>query len=598
LRALTLMMFLSAIISHFGEIHLGIAIAATRLHFWAFTGVMITVGYLMTKRGLYGDGLLEDEGDASNLDVSSDAIESKTLSKKSKRSSRRSSVKVINPEWQRLAILGGIVTSLLLSTLGFDFISNPKRTINAGEILWTSLTTLPNKDFQVSYGILVLLLTLWLAAGVLFTAENRAVTHKNWLAALGVTLGVSGGLSLLYWFIHSFGLGGLVRTAIIMQQNNNGALSLDGILAQAGELESVLTTYYVFLIGLVLLLARYIVHDWSPRVFVRGGISFASLFAVIFVSAALINFTNLRVIHADIDFKLADPFARGDDVTQWQYALDIYQRGNEYAPTVDHYYLFLGRAYLEIARLLQTQNPTETQRMLEQARFDLERAQSINPLNTDHTANLARLHRFWAGISVDPNQRAELAQLASDYYARAVVLSPNNVIIWNEWAVLYFSLIQDSGRGLEILAHSLEVDPDFYGTYAILAQYYVQTAQQAPDEISQQNAYNQAVSYYQEGISHIRKKRDDATKYGYLMELGGLQVNYGDFNAAIVTYEGALGVANNQIWRVEDSLARIYLELGDLESAKAYANSAFINAPDNQKPNIEALIALIQQASP
>ncbi|NUM46986.1 MAG: O-antigen ligase family protein, partial [Anaerolineales bacterium] len=173
LRALTLMMFLSAIIAHFGEIHLGIAIAATRTHFWAYTAVLIAVGYVMTRKGVYGTLLTPEEEGTTQETLPADSSESKKAAKKQKRTVRRAVTRGEQPAWQRFSIIGGSITAFMLSTLGYDYITNSKRVISAADILWTSLTTLPNKEFQVSYGILALLITLWLAAAVLFTAENK-----------------------------------------------------------------------------------------------------------------------------------------------------------------------------------------------------------------------------------------------------------------------------------------------------------------------------------------------------------------------------------------------------------------------------------------
>lgn len=596
LRALTLMMFLSAIIAHFGEIHLGIAIAATRTYFWAYTAAIIAVGYIMARKGVYGNIAVAEEGPTLAATEPADAVENKSATKKQKRNTpRRAPSRTTQPPWQRFAIVGGMLTAFMLSTLGYDYITNSKRVFFPLDILWTSFTTLPNRDYRVSIGILLLMITLWLAAAVLFTAENKAVTRDNWYSAFGLTLGVSGGLALLFWFIHAFGLASVVRTAAIIQQQNNNTVTLESITEQATRLEGLLTTYYLFLAFLILVLARFVVTDY-PRVAARGNVSLASLGVAAMVVAGLISYTNLRIIHADIAYKLADPFARGEDPVQWEYAIELYQRANRYAPSEDYYYLFLGRAYLERARLLQTENPAEAQRMMEQAKTDLLVAQKINPLNTDHTANLARLNRFWAQITANPSQRNQLAQEASDDYARAVVLSPNNVVIWNEWAVLHLGLLQNPDRAVELLEHSLEVDSEYFGTYGVLAQYYGQKAKQETDEAAKQIAYENAVQSYEDAISRIKKKRDDATKYNYLLELADLQTIFEDYEAAIATYEKARSLAGEkQVWRIEEALAKLYLQIGQRDTALVLANSALQNAPDNQKKRVQDLIVLIQQ---
>ena len=594
LRTLTLLMFLSAVIAHFGEIHLGIAIAATRTHFWAYTAVLIVVGYLMTRRGVYGAIATADNQEAA-LEIAEPEFSAKVSPKKQKRAPARHTASRSSASWQSFAIVGGVITAFMLSTLGYDYVTNSERVISALDIVWTSLTTLPNKDYQVSFGILALIITLWLAATVLFTAENKTVNKSNWISAFCLTLGVSGGLAFLFWFIHASGLANVVRTAALIQQQNGGVVDLESITAQATKLEGLLTTYYIFLTGLILLLARFVTGDSSPREVVRGNMSLVAVILVAITTIALIRYTNLRIIHADIAYKLADPFARGENPEQWEFAIELYQRANAYAPSEDYYYLFLGRAYLESARLLQSSNPAKTQSLMEQAKSDLELAQKINPLNTDHTANLARLHRFWGSIVSDPVQRAKLAQDSSAYYARAVVLSPNNAVIWNEWAVLYLNTLQDPDRAVELLEHSLEIDPEYFGTYGVLAQYYAQSARQETDETAKKKAYEQAVQTYTEAIGLVKKNRDSATKYGYLLELADLQTTFGNYRQAIATYEQALPLAERQGWRIEEAMAKLYIQLGERETALIIANSALINAPENQKTRIQELIALIQQ---
>lgn len=600
LRALTLMMFLAAIIAHFGEIHLGIAIAATRTHFWAYTGVLMAVGYMMTRKGVYGTIASSEPAEGTlALETPAPIVDTKSAAKKQKRPNVRRTSTREAPTWQRFAVVGGVITAFMLSTLGYDYVTNSKRVISGLDILWTSVTTLPNKDFQVSYGILALIITLWLAATVLFTAENKAVNQSNWYSAFGLTLGVSGGLALLFWFIHASGLAGVVRTAASIQQQNGGVVDLESIIAQATKLEGLLTTYYVFLIGAVLLLAAFVSGEGSARDEVaRGTMSLVSVGVVVIAVMSLISSTNLRVIHADIAYKLADPFARGEDPQQWEYAIELYQRANAYAPSEDYYYLFLGRAYLESARLLQATDPAKTQSLMEQAKNDLIEAQGLNPLNTDHTANLARLHRFWASIVADTTQRTVLAQQAADYYARAVVLSPNNVVIWNEWAVLYLSTLQNPARALELLAHSLEVDPNYYGTYGVQAQYYAQTARKEEDAAAKQTAYVQAVENYEAAISHTRPNRDDTSKYGYLVELADLHTTFGQYEQAITTYETAIPFAKQQSWRVQEALAKLYLQIGNTDKALEMANAAWAGAPETQKTRLQELITLIQQPTP
>lgn len=583
LRALTLTMFLSAIIAHFAEIHLGIAIVATRTYFWAYLGVFLAVGHLMAPE----TGPASPEADQPPED--------KPSRKKPKRARRgRASGGNGQPlPWQQTAIAGGMIAAILLSTLGFGFVTNAARSLSPGEILWTSLTTLPNQGSRTSFGILGIILTVWLAAGTLFSAENPAVTRRNWLPALAVVLGVSGGLGGMYGLIHAGGLVGLVRLAASFQQASGGLITLESVNAHAEQLEGLLAAFYVFLSGLVLGLGWFVAGG-PARDAVQRDASLAALLVIAVVVPLLITHTNLRAIQADIAFKMAEPLARGNDPSQWEFAIQLYQRARRNAPAEDHYYLFLGQAYLERVRLLRESQPAEAQQLMEQARRDLELAQAINPLNTDHTANLARLHRFWLSVETDPARQQEHALQASEYYARALTLSPNNVVLWNEWALLHLEVLGEAARAEELLRHSLSLDPELFSTYALLGQLYGRAARQAEAEAARETAYQQALANYREAMSRIKRTRDQPARFSYLLEIASLQTDLEKLPQAIATFEEALPLAGTQAWSVENALAQLYFELGEKQRALDYAQAALSKAPDSQKANIQQLISLIE----
>ncbi len=111
------------------------------------------------------------------------------------------------------------------------------------------------------------------------------------------------------------------------------------------------------------------------------------------------------MIQADITFKLAESF---NQPGAYPIAIRIYNRANQLAPNEDYYYLYLGRAYLNQARALT--DSAEQEALLSQAALDLKNAQAINPLNTDHTANLARLFSLWSSMTQDQLERQEKAR--------------------------------------------------------------------------------------------------------------------------------------------------------------------------------------------
>ena len=101
-------------------------------------------------------------------------------------------------------------------------------------------------------------------------------------------------------------------------------------------------------------------------------------------------------------------------------------------PREDYYYLFLGRAQLEKAR---QSTGTERQEFLGKAEQSLLRAQELNPMNTDHSANLGRLYLAWAQMVAAENTPKSCRSL--DYYLVATQLSPSAAHLRNEYASTY-----------------------------------------------------------------------------------------------------------------------------------------------------------------
>jgi tetratricopeptide (TPR) repeat protein len=310
----------------------------------------------------------------------------------------------------------------------------------------------------------------------------------------------------------------------------------------------------------------------------------------------LTNVTNLRVIYADITFKLAEPFTKS---SQWQGATFLYQRALELAPKEDHYYLFLGRSYLEQAK--STEAATDQDKLVMQADEDLKVAQSINPLNTDHTANLARLYSWWTGKATNAEVRSERAQTASTYYETAVTLSPNNSTLWDEWAVLSTQVDGQSQEVLSRLQHALELDPRYSFTNGLLGDYYLRLANSAEDNSIKEQALQSAAGYYRTAAD-VAKKGEQTTKANYLVSLANVYVFMAGLdpqNVNQVQLQQAInilietmdaGITANDLWKVQEAVAKLYLQLGDKTLAQFYANQALNGAPSSAIERIQELI--------
>jgi tetratricopeptide (TPR) repeat protein len=479
------------------------------------------------------------------------------------------------------------VIAILLTTLGYNYVSNLARSTSALEVVWSSLTRLQNKDSVQAFGILALVVTTWLASALVFSAENnQAKTPQIWLRMFGVTILISGAIGGLYWLIQA---GNLAAIARITPRNQ------EDVLTQIAGFGNLLSAFYLFL-GMLLALLALALRDVSPsRLFHNSGIT--PLLAPVIALAVLgiAYTTNLRVVQADITFKMADPFARE---TQWPVSILVYQRAIQQAPMEDYYYLFLSRAYLEYAKTLQA--PEERNTLMTQAEKDLLKAQQLNPLNTDHTANLARLSSWWSSTTSDQARRKALAKQSDDYYAKALTLSPNNAVLYAERAVVQLNFLDEDQAALETLRTALQVDPLYDRTHAILGDYSVQQARALPEGAEQISLLEEAARQYQEALANLPNSSDARpARYTYSLALASVYLDLEQIPQAIDTYQQSIASASGQdVWRVEQTIAQLYLQIQDKPNALVHAQRALDLAPESEKARLETLIKQIQAATP
>ena len=582
-RALTLMMFVGAVIAHYVEIHFGIAIAATRLYFWVFYGVLLSAGYWMTLEGSFGTQAASQVEDAA-ISAAPARAGKRRIQKRTK-SNRAAAV---SPETRRFAWVSGLTGGILLSTLTYNYITNSGDVSEFGAIIANSLTVLPGRP-GASYGILSIFLLIWIAIIVIAGSEWARNQINGSRYVVVSTAAISAGTWLLFTLMHTSGLVIVIQSAV-PQASDTGVY--DRIFRQVLALESMLTRYTFFLLVLIFTAAIPIAlggktASQRPALSGKNTITLSGVFIILFY---LIIGSNLRPVQADIAFKVGDSLSRSNTAESWQAALNLFKHANSLAPAQDHYNLYLGRGYLELTRNVQQTAPDQAQNLLLEAESDLKRAQGFNPLNTDHTANLARLYRFWSDIP-GVSTSILLAE-AEKYYQRALVLSPYNSGIRNELATLYLQNYGDSERGLETLKQSIEIDPFNDSTYATIGDYYSRLAAGNSDEAVIRTNIEQAADYYDIAIE---KARGSSGRYLYATALASLYAYGDDIESARDYYLLALDNASaNNRWQTEEALGKIHVQLEDYAQALDYAQDAYQHAPEASRASIQQLIDYIQ----
>jgi tetratricopeptide (TPR) repeat protein len=557
---------LAAIVAHFIEIQVGIAIAASRTHFWVYAGALVAICYYFRQRtessSFTAPASVTAAVEAVKPKPTPESGPSRTLaqSRRPGASTKPGAVKRTpaavlptprapsrtpaalpaqaehRPVSALLAVYG-VLVSIILITMTFDFVT---------------------RTFDVSagnYSMMWLFLVTWLISTVIalsLAAEGRAPGEdpSDWIRGTIAYLLISLGAFLIFWLIY----GGLLHASPSGQ-------GLAAIMEIAGEISSLLILFYAVMGVLMLLLALALYRRAEPR----NGITwqFRNWWIyppLVVVVLWVVLTTNIQVILADMVYKQALPY---DDRQEYDASLPLYQRTIQLAPTQDFYYLFLGRAYLEKAQ--RTADAQQRDALMNSSRDALLKALALNPMNTDHSANLARLYRAWGGLITVPADRQRLLEQAYAYYQQATSLSPQNAQLWNETGLVAYFLghYDDAAAKYE---HSIQLDPTFADTFVFLGDAY--QALNKPDEALK--AHLKALELNASALTDPRL---------FSLPINGFQDRRFDFYAKAGTLDQITAALRNnpaldQDAGINTTLAGILMRQGNLDQALAYYNKA------------------------
>jgi len=572
-----LIALVAAIMAHFVEIHFGIAIAATRTYFWTYAGLMVTIAHV-----------LRPEQTAVAVPEGPQEQGKKRRKKRRKKRSGQPAppTRFSGAEhWLRPVMGYALPLAIILATMGYDFTTNQQGLSSAAGIIKTSLTTHLRAGQPVSSPAMLFLFVITIALSTAITVAELskqgifAREGASWWKAMLVTVALAASL----WLVAAFILAS--RLAAVTGQSQ--------LMKLASLVASILPLYYVLLFTLLGMLAAALPRrEPVADTFVRPGNWWLyPLLAVITIY--LIATTNLNVIVADTYFKQAEPYHNRQ---MWDASIILHQKAVKLAPKEDYYYLFLGSAFLEKAKSVPVYQsvwpypltvekvinlaPREISQLgksdlLECSRLVLERARQINPLNTDHTANLGRLYRTWAELVPDPEQRTEKIRTALKYYEQATSLSPHNAQLWNEWGLVYF-VLGDYQSAIEKYQHSLTLDTEFPQTYLSLGDAYMATQQ-----------LDLAADAYQKALALQPDIPQAHSVLGYIYAQQGRIEDAIRENLAVVKL-------SPQDYNAHKNLALFYQQQGRLDEALAEAQVALSLAPESEKQALQNFIAQLR----
>ncbi len=569
-RAIIMIAFFSAIAAHFFEIHLGIAIVSTRTHFWIFVASLWVLGWMWPRLQLSD----EPAARAAQAPTSAAARAAEANTRRRRRAESEGTARGgATPLPLDLIVPAAGVLLVILATLAFGFVVNPGRAADAATILSNSLTAIEN-GAKPSGGVLLLFLFTW-AIGTTLTVleESRGRAQVALTAVLPTTAGLVaiGAVFVLLIFANQHQALATTRFATV-----------EDLLASGDVVSGLLITFYgvVLVLGALWATGLGLGQAAGRRVAGWAWLIGAGAFVLALVGSVGLN---LRVIQADITYKTAQQIETDGypDV-----AAQLYEQVIALAPSQDYYYLFLGRAYLSSTSLVAAD---QREALFETAGTQLLDAQAINPYNTDHTANLARLHREWARTSATIDDQQAHSRTASDYYDRATRLSPNNAGLWNEWSLVSYQLLADTGAAQAQLDRSLAIDPTFDQTYLYIGDFRSWQAGLATDAAAKATFFEQAITAYTTGLE--RNQGQGTAALQMRLGMATALVNVQRIDEAIAQYEivAQANLGANQ-WQLLRALSALYAQKGDNTRAIDYAQQALALAPDANKAEVQALI--------
>ena len=551
---LLIVAILAALLGHFVEINFGISIAATKTIFWSLAGLLVVLGlrWLPTEEA---------------------ALEEQQAQQRKRHLSPRE-----RNAWLWPVIGVSLVAVFLLGTLAYNFITNPDRLTDGGEVFWRALTTIYTQR-RTSYGALMIFVFTDILFGIVGLAELDREGYfaierrKRWGLAVLIYSGISlTGLLLFGSNIANFH----ARLPQIQVQ------TIDDVVNVAMTLAGALGRYYLLIFMLLIIMAIFMMREQDlPRRWAEP-ISLLTLPVLLLFGIIIIRNYSYDLIRADIVFKQGSSFANQRELEQKQIGIAHYNQAIELAPKEDYYRLFQGKAYLELAQSLpQDIEPAQREAIYKQTEQVLLEAREINPLNTDHSANLARFYRSWGASLQESAQREDLLAKARVNYHKALTLSPHNPILWNELAILNAFELQDQEAFTEVISQSLKIDPEFEQTWMTLGDVRLNIEK---DTAGAAAAYQQAL-----GI----QPRNCTVRH----TLGSLQVQQSLWAEASETLRPASEYCanNSQLWDMYRLLAISYYYQEKPAEALSLAEQALPLAPEEQKEIVEQLIAAIKQ---
>lgn len=545
-QRILLMSLLAAIVAHWIEISVGIAIASTRVYFWVYLALIVCI----TR---WRPHAVEHTIAPRPAGMSTGRAERRSQNRDRITRERRAVLATPSgPFLSRPSTLAAVAMAITLSviviTLAWDLVGNPDGVTGAFRILARALAGGSGPVDMWQRGLLwmalslVVVVALTVLSGWRPSAQDATTGDRLSVGAIALGVPLTGGLLFAVWLASS-----------LQPPVDTGALLSGYVAALVVAALGIAATLYLA----------------EPRVG-RTRVQWRALFYGILLVGVSVGVwkANVLPIQADVIYKQGLQY---DATLDWEQAAAAYELASARAPYEDYYLLFAGRARLEQARAAV--DAAQRNGLFEEAIARLDQARVLNPLNTDHTANLARAYRSWAEAESDPALKTQRLELALQHYAQAIALSPQNAQLYNEQGMTYAAL-GDTARARARYEESLTLDDQYAMTYLLLGDLHL-------DE----ERWSEAISLYEQATGLTTNSVAAWSRLAYAYAKAEL------WDDAIAANLKVLDLAPEDYVTLRN-LVYIYYTRQDSAAALEYLDRALAVATDDEAA---ALLALRQQ---
>jgi tetratricopeptide (TPR) repeat protein len=485
----------------------------------------------------------------------------------------------------RVVMVYAILTGLIISTIVFSFFINQPSGSDTFSIIWLSLAGQKN-----TFCTLILLIVAYLTGGLLVLDNlwNFSCETGKKVDFLG-SIGVYTVTNLLIFVISS-----LIQTSYLKPDIDIGG---------------VIIYFFIFVMFLGVAATYFLMPPLKtlPSVFWKKKALWS--YALMLLAAFwTVSSSNITPIKADIYLKQGIAQERN---YRWNEGIRLVTRAIDTDPDEETFYLNLGRILFGKAN--SSNDLIEKNAIFEKIRETMERAHSLNPMNTDHIANLGLLYLRWAEFDPTPEGRRKKLSVSSSYFQKALEKSPRKTIIINNWARV---LAAEGNFDEEIkkLNHSLSLDNKFTGTYIALGDIYGMHGK--PKESLQ--AYEKAVEYDQFNADAMAMLGLMYFKEGRLKESLELTRKAVELRPSLMKAQSLLGLIYFKLGRFQEAidanlkvlsmrpsdvgahrnLVIIYEQIGRRDSAIKHLESAIFYAPPQEKQQLEQILQYMKAGKP